>query len=349
MLRSCLIDKIYYLCGSFFQKDYPAIMSENTNGSCFFSAFPLGEIKRVIFCLFFSFLFISCHGGTKKEIYASEILKLIDKGEPVQFYDRIILDDLDFSEAKDAHISSISSIQKPIRSNIFFVNCVFMGKVMATGLYQEKMQKVVLFEKNVTFFNCDFRGEVNFDNVIFNGEIDFSRSVFRDKASFNEITAFGKKNLFTDIVSESSFNMINVLIHGNINFMNAKFQSNASFQSMTVNDLQFSNAVFEKKVDFSNTVVYKNSFFNYVVYNGNLIFSFSKFYGDADFLNSSFEQGADFSGSFYYGRTRFNDSVFKGDVIFSKSVFIQMPQMENTTLREAIEVQVIENKKVLFD
>ena len=322
-------------------------MSKNINESCFFSSFS-GKMTGIILCLFFPFLLTSCQGATKKEIYASEIVKLINKGEPIQFYDRIILNDLDFSDAKDAHFLSISSIQKPVRSNIFFINCVFMGKVLAAGMY-EKMQKVVSFEKNVTFFNCDFRGEVNFESAVFNGGTDFSRSVFRDKTSFNEITAFGRRNQFSEIVSESSFNMINALIHGNINFTNTKFQSNASFQSMTVNTLQFSNVSFEKNVDFSNTVVYKNSFFNYVVYNGDLSFPFSKFYGEADFLNSSFEQKADFSGSFYYGKTRFNNSTFKGDADFSNTVFIQAPQMENTTLKEAIEVQVVENKKINFE
>ena len=323
------------------------MMTKNINKSCFFSAFPFGKIKAILFFLLFPFFLSSCQGATKKEIYASEILKLINKGEPVQFYDKIILDDLDFSEAKETSISSVSSVQKTVHSNILFVNCVFMGKIAASGL-EKKMQKVVSFEKNVTFFKCDFRGEVNFESTLFNGNIDFSQSVFRNTTSFNEITAFGKKNLFTDIVSESSFNMINVLIHGNINFMNAKFQSNVSFQSMTVNALQFSNAVFDKKADFSNMVVHKNSFFNYVTCHENLFFPFSKFYGDADFLNSSFEHEADFSGSFYYGKTRFNNSVFKGDAVFLNSVFIQSPEMENTTLGKAVEIQVFECKKIIF-
>ena len=117
-------------------------------------------MKGIIFCLLFSFLFTSCYGRTnKKEIRASEIIKLINKGESVQFYDRIILDDLNFSDVKDAHISSISSIQKPVRSNIVFVNCVFMGKVTATGSYQ-RMREVVLFERNVTFLAAILEGKL---------------------------------------------------------------------------------------------------------------------------------------------------------------------------------------------
>ncbi len=316
------------------------MMSENTNKTSF------SKIKRIVFFLLFPFLFTSCYGASKKEIHASEILKLINKGKPVQFQDKIILDDLDFSEMKDMYVSSVSSVQKPVHSNILFVNCVFMGKVTATGTYRKKLRTVVLFERNVNFFNCDFREEVNFESAIFKGDMDFSRSIFRKNTSFNEITAFGKKNLFTETVSESAFQMINALIHGNLNFMNAKFQSNASFQYLTVNILQFSNAVFEKEIDFSNAVVYKNLFFNYVVYNGNLIFSFSKFYGDSDFLNVSFEQNADFSGSFYYGKTRFNNSAFKGNTDFSNTLFIQAPQMENTALNKAIEFQAVENKNI---
>jgi len=314
------------------------------------------NIRGFIFCLFFSVLFTSCYGAEKKEMRASEILKLIDKGKPVQFYDKIILDDLDFSKVKEEYFSSALSIQKPVHSNVLFVNCVFMGKVTATGTVPQKtqkgiqvdIQKGVLFERNVNFFNCDFRGEVNFENAIFNGEIDFSRSTFRDKVSFNEITIFGKRNLFSGIVAESTFNMINALIHGNINFMNAKFQSNASFQSLAVNTLQFSSASFEQDVDFSNTIVYKNTFFNYVEYNRNAIFSFSKFYGDADFLNCSFEQNADFSGSFYYGKTRLNNSTFKGNTDFTNTIFIQIPQTENITLNKEIEIQVVENKGIIL-
>ncbi len=305
------------------------------------------NIKGIIFCLFLSFFFTSCYGANKKEMYASEILKLINKGKPVQFQDKIILDDLDFSQIKEGHFASVSAIQKPVCSGIFFMNCIFMGKVTATGV-QQKMQMAVLFERNVNFFNCDFRSEVNFENAVFNGEVDFSRSTFRDRVSFNEITISGKRNVFSEIVAESDFTMINPLIHGNLNFMNAKFQSNASFQSVTVNTLQFSNASFEEDVDFSNTVVYKNLFFNYVVYNGNANFSFSKFYGDADFLNSSSEQYADFSGSFYYGKTRFNNTTFKGETDFTNTIFIQVPQTENMTSNKEIEIKALENNSMIL-
>ena len=305
------------------------------------------KIKGIILCLFLSFAFISCNGETKKELYASEILKLIHKGEPVAFYDRIIMDDLDFSEVKEAHLLSISYIQKPIRSNVFFINCVFMGKVLAAGTYQ-KMQKVVSFEKNVTFFNCDFRGEVNFENMIVRGELNVAQSTFRAQTSFNQITVLGEKNSFWEIVAESSFDMVHPHFHGDVNFMDAKFQKYASFQSMRVNTLQFNNAQFMKEVDFSNTIVHGNTFFNYVKFEGNALFSYSKFFGDVDFLHNNYQNQCDFSNSFFYGQSRFNDTVFKEEANFEGSVFVQAPQMEQITSEKEIEIQVIESQKIIF-
>ena len=322
-------------------------MSENRNKPFLFSAFSLEKMKRIVFCLFFFLLFISCHGETKKEMYASEILKLINKGEPIQFYEKIILDDLDFSEAKDAHILSIFYIQKPIRSNIFFINCVFMGKVSATGTY-EKMQTVVLFEKNVTFFNCDFRGGANFDNMTVRGELSVAKSTFRSPTSFNQITVFGERNSFWEIVAESSFDMVNPHFHGDVNFMDATFQKYASFQGMKVNSPQFNNVHFMKEVDFSNTIVHGNTFFNYVKFEGNALFSYSKFFGDVDFLHNNYQNQSDFSNSFFYGQSRFNNTVFQEDANFSGSIFIQSPQMEQITSKKEIEVQVIDNQKIIF-
>ena len=322
-------------------------MGENTSESCFFSAFHLEKIKGIIFCLFFPFLLTSCQGATKKEIYASEILKLINKGEPIQFYDRIILDDLNFSEAKDAHILSIAYIQTPVRSNIFFINCVFMGKVSATEMY-EKMQKVVSFEKNVTFFNCDFRGEVNLDNMIVRGELSVAKSTFRSPTSFNHIAVFGERNSFWEIVAESSFAMAHPHFHGDVNFMDAKFQKYTSFQGMKVNSLQFNNTYFTKGVDFSNIIVYGNTFFNYAKFEENALFPYSKFFGDVDFLHNNYQNQSDFSKSFFYGQSRFNDTVFNGEANFSGSVFIQSPQMERITSEKEIEIQVVESQKIIL-
>ncbi len=322
-------------------------MVETTNALSFLKISSLGKIRRFAICLFFSFLFISCSGATKKEIYASEILKLINKGESIQFYDKIILDDLDFSEAKDAHILSVSYIQKPVRSNIFFINCVFMGKVSATGLYQ-KMQKVVLFEKNVTFFSCDFRGDVNFDNMIVRGEFSVAKSVFRAPASFNQITVSGERNSFWEIEAEFSFDMVHAHFHGDVNFMDAKFRQYASFQAVTVNTLQFNNAYFSKEVDFSNSIIHGNTFFNYTKFEGNALFSYSKFFGNVDFLYDTYQSRSDFSNSFFYGQVRFNDTSFAGETDFSGSVFVQSPQVERISLKKEIEVQIIESKNIIL-
>jgi hypothetical protein len=303
--------------------------------------------------LFFLFTLNSCSpaqsGENKKEIKASEILKQINKGNPVQIYDKIIIGTLDFSSVKDKYIVSTSSQQATVKSNIFFFNCVFMDKVTSTGSYTKEkitLKNNTLFEKNVTFSNCDFRGTVNFEDAEIRGKMDFSQSVFRETASFNGITVFGNRNSFTEITAEKNFTMISALIHGNINFMNATFQANSSFQELSANVLQFSNAVFENRADLSNMTIYKNAYFNYVVFKENVLFSFSKYLGDLDFMYNIVEKDIFFSACFLYGKTRLNLTDFRGKSDFSETLFLCPPQQEGVKSIKNLELNVLQSKSI---
>jgi len=99
----------------------------------------------------------SCQGADKKEINASEVIKLLKSGKDVQLVDRIIMDDLDFTAAGEPCALNTTLLQCETNSNIFFSNCIFIGKVTSNG---RKEQSAVQsrFNKNLIFLNCDFRG-----------------------------------------------------------------------------------------------------------------------------------------------------------------------------------------------
>ena len=63
------------------------------------------KVYRQLFLVFVAvFMCFSCVGAEKKEIKASEVIKLIRKGKPVQIVDKIILGDLDFTADSEPFI-----------------------------------------------------------------------------------------------------------------------------------------------------------------------------------------------------------------------------------------------------
>jgi uncharacterized protein YjbI with pentapeptide repeats len=309
-----------------------------------------------LFWLLFLFILNSCNyahsGENRKEMKASEVIKQINKGKPVQIYDKIIIGELDFTSIKDQYILSATTLQSPVKSNIFFFNCVFMGNVSATGTYTKDkatLKKNTLFEKNVTFSNCDFRQNVNFEEATVEGKMDFSQSVFGGKASFNGVKLVGYRNSLSGMTAEGEFTMISTIIYGNLNCMNATFNGITSFQELSVQILQFSNTTFREKVDFSNMTVFKNAYFNYVVFNEDATFSFSRYLGNLDFMYNVIEKNIYFSGSFLYGKIRLNQTDFRGEADFSETLFFYPPQQEGLKFNKSFQINIIENKPVIIN
>ncbi len=279
------------------------------------------KLSRISILITAVFLCFSCSGNEKKEIKASEILKLLKKGEAVQIVDKIILDDLDFVSAKEPFLMSNNTLQTEITSNIFFSNCVFMGKVTTNG-QKEKFGITSVFKNNVSFVGCDFRGEVNFENAVIFGSVNFSKSIFRKNTSFNGIAIWSKDSYFSEVKAEDDFSMIYSSVLGNLYFINARFDKNASFQEISVKGkLSFNNATFQQSAGLDLIEVYERAFFNYVTFEKEANFSNSKFFQTAEFVNAKFNAKGNFEKTFFLNTARFDGVDTEKDLILTETFF----------------------------
>jgi hypothetical protein len=263
----------------------------------------------------------SCQGADKKELNASEVIKLMKSGKDVQLVDRIIMDDLDFTAGGETCALNANLLQCETNSNVFFSDCIFIGKVTSNG---KKGQSVVQsrFNKNLIFLNCDFRGEVDFSQSIVFGLVNFSRSVFRENAAFNNMAVWSKDSYFSEMKAEKTFSMIYASFLGNLYFMDAKFNQNATFQETSVKGkLSFNNAAFNGRAGFDLMEVCGSAFFNYVVFEKNANFSFSRFLHTTDFIKTKFQEKGNLEMVYFLNTVRFEEVDMENSLILTDTFF----------------------------
>lgn len=257
-------------------------------------------------------LLSACRGGSsdtlRNSMDASAIVKLLDKGKPVQITDRIITGDLDFSSLKG--VCRVGSNQSMVKIDVpvTFVRCIFLGKVRATHPDGDRMVNTV-FGANLTFEACDFRAEADFSNCTVNGMANFSGAKFRETAMFNNAWFGGPTSYFGLIKAEKNFLMQQTTFVGNADFLNASFQGKASWQSTDFRGTaQFSNTQFEGKADFSMSGFRNDVWFNY-----------ASFDADARFLNCKFATRCDMVSIKTKENFLLNESSFAGQARFDRS------------------------------
>jgi hypothetical protein len=275
---------------------------------------------RIVLLLAVIFTFSECSASEKKEIKASSILEQIKKGNHIHFNDKIIVDDLNFSDSAEPFIFSTSALQTEIKSNIFFSNCIFLGKVTAN----EKKSNIPVrckFNNNLIFFNFDFRDEVNFNGAIVFG-MNFSKSTFREKTDFNNIAVWAKDSYFQEINAEKEFTLINALIFGNLYFQNSVFKGKTSFQSASVKGtLMFNYCTFEENAGLDLMETGGDAFFNHVQFAKWTNFSWSRFMNTTNFANAIFENKATFEKTIFLNTVDF-EGVDKTHLIFTDAFFL---------------------------
>jgi len=262
------------------------------------------KIYRLVACILFLATSCSCSGEEKKEVKASEIIRLDKKGKPVHIVDKIIIGEEDYTSGCKPYVLNANMLQCKIQSNIFFEQCIFTGKVTSNGKHG-KTPVQGCFQGNLVFTGCDFREEADFSGAVVFGMVNFGRSVFRENVNFNHIAVWAKSSFFSEMNAEKDFSMVDASFAGSMSFFDAVFHGNASFQETSVKGkLLFSNSVFNERAGFDMMEVYGNAFFNYARFEKNADFSWSRFLGMVDFSNTSFEKQANFEKtSFLNGKT----------------------------------------------
>jgi len=259
-------------------------------------------MQRLLLFIVVSFIFSTCSSIEKKEIKASYIINLLKKGKHVHFYNKIIIDDLDFSKSSEPFLVSAHSLQTEIKSNIFFSNCIFLGKVTSNGKWRGNANVKSCFRNNLIFFDCDFRGEVNFSETVVYGLLNFSKSTFRENSDFSGMNVLSKDAYFSEIKVEKRFSMIYSLFADNLYVISSTFADNVSFQETTVNGkFILNNSVFQKRPGFDLMKINGKAYFNYTKFEDGVNFSGTRFMVKPDIIE-----------------TGFNDDIFINSIIINK-------------------------------
>lgn len=265
----------------------------------------LHKIILIGLCMLFS----GCSQAEQKEMKAKDLLKVLEKGKSLEIANVIILDDLDFATLENEQMLSANQVQVVVPGNVFFYNCIFMGKVTTSGtktISSKEVQKQMKFEQNFVFQNCDFRGDVNFDNTIVQGQFSLEKSKFRQFTSCNNMMIWSKDIYLSEIEAEKPFNMIYSTFLGNVYLNDAIFHEKIAMQESTIHGKFVTNNLKANKVaSFDMLSVRGRAMFNYAEMKGVALFSESRFFDDAEFIKTDFgAQSRDtiFKGSHFYGK-----------------------------------------------
>ncbi len=245
-----------------------------------------------------------------KEIHASSFMKDLKKGKNVEIANKIILDDVDFTSIEKLQMLSANQIQNVVEGNVCFINCIFMGKVTATGKYKS-VDVQTKFNNNVIFENCDFRGDVSFDNAVVTGSVNFQQAKFRKAASFINLMAWTKEAYFSEIEAEEDINFIYATFNGSVYMRNAIFQKSVSFQGMTVQG-QFAASGMKcaQSAEFDMLTVGQRAIFNYSTFEKQPTFIQARFHDDAEFVGITLQNLNEvFENTYVGGKLLVGESV----------------------------------------
>jgi uncharacterized protein YjbI with pentapeptide repeats len=200
--------------------------------------------------------------NTLREVQASEIIAMIQKGEPVE-YDHVIVEgDLDLRK---------SNLQK---RGIFYLvpNTI---KIINSELNGNTSFILAQFENDVDFTGSKFNGDAYFGGA----KLVYARfggAEFRKGANFMGSIFIG----YTDFV-EATFN-------GSSSFGGATFQYLANFAGATFRqEAGFSSVEFKRDATFSGTIFSDGAYFRGATFDESASFSRATFGGIVDFVGTT--------------------------------------------------------------
>lgn len=241
--------------------------------------------------------------SSNRNVSAASVLETIKKQEPVLLENVTIDGDLDFTTLA-TYPETEGRRKALIESPVFFKNCVFTGNVLA---FSQRNDQTTLceFKKNLSFLNCKFSGEANFQSVTVAGISCFSRSQFNRLVSF-EGAHFG---------SEAYFD--NTFFTQENRFQSAYFGKTANFwKSLWVGATYFQGAVFSGDTQFNLAEFRSNLDFSLCVSYGLLTFNYAQFTGRSSFDNCRFKNAVDFNN------TTLNEASFREAFFDTKASFV---------------------------
>ena len=196
---------------------------------------------------------------TRRIVPAEEILEKIERGEPVEYDNVIVVGDLDLNKVDlpTKHVKVIEYISITIEE--ITIEEITPQIMWSSDIRTTWNDEANVVNSSISIEDSEIQGYVNFENVIFQKSIDFgstnlsSDSNFKD-AQFSGYTDFRDAQFsgytdFRDAQFSSDAYFWRAQFSGNADFRDAQFSSDAHFR-----DAQFSgNADFEG-AQFRNTL-----------------------------------------------------------------------------------------------
>ena len=258
-------------------------------------------------------------GSNDREVVqASEILEKIERGEPVNYVNKVIEGNLSIRDPKHLDVS-----WRNIRSSrIAIRNCLIKDKVDFSNTQ---------FNDSVSFSGSTFYGKSDFKGAQFNKDVSFNDSVFLKDASFR-VARFGQDAdfihaQFSDNLNfgEANFNHIAdfsaATIRKYANFLGVGFNGTANFQFANfLGRNSFQEAVFNGTADFSRVLFDSSAGFSGAVFNDSANF-FYAFFDDSSFTGAQFNKDVDFTLSHFKGYASFSGAQINHSVFFKKAEF----------------------------
>jgi len=177
----------------------------------------------------------------QEKINASTILSDMKNGKNISYKNAIITGTLDmtFMDEKLKELpkkykwktnGGNNSIEEQIEVSVSFVNCVFEDNVFAYIHPEDSGYTFVAnFEGNVTFSNCNFKGNALFKYSDFEKDANFSLSKFKENTTFKYAQFDGKAD-FSDTIFEEDAVFKYSKFHKGVSFNSANFKSNLNIK-----------------------------------------------------------------------------------------------------------------------
>lgn len=249
-------------------------------------------------------LFEDSEFNRKKIIIAKDILSKIEKKEPVEYHQAIILGDLD--------LCALNLAKRPVKRSkeeTEFIESNY-GRLLCLDANSKS-----IVSSSIEFYDCRIEGHINFSNVIFLNSIVFDHTSFGEEGCYFYCSEFYGNKIsfdFTRFVEEVSFSY-------------AKFYSDLSFEFSKLEcGVLFENVEFHKGFNFLGSRMMDIGDFVNTIFHFNADFRGANFENFANFDGAKFLSTADFAEASFQGTSFFNEVYFHDNVSLKRAKIYNM-------------------------
>jgi uncharacterized protein YjbI with pentapeptide repeats len=210
------------------------------------------------------------------KIKASDIIKQINDGRPVEYNNVVIEGDLDLTDLANRSLKRSSTgwfdfgnndlYESSVDVSLKFSDCTFLGDVLAYYHIERRNETYIShFEKDVVFKNCIFKRASEFKYSEFNGAASFTGCTFNDVANF-KYAEFSSGPLFSNARFESDADFKYTEFPRETSFEKATFENLANFKYTKFRTpLNMDGVAFKGNEDFKYTRIDGRSFTSYLL------------------------------------------------------------------------------------